>query len=68
MTIGMPLIGAGAVVTADALHTQVDTARYLVAIKKADYLFTVKGNQPTLRQDIEDLNLKAFSPSAHHHR
>jgi len=63
-----PLPIAGAVVTADALHTQVDTARYLVETKKADYLFTVKDNQPTLRQDIEELNLKAFPPSAHHHR
>jgi hypothetical protein len=63
-----PLPIAGAVVTADALHTQVSTARYLVETKKADYLFTVKDNQPTLRQDIEDLNLKAFPPSAHHHR
>jgi hypothetical protein len=63
-----PLPIAGAVVTADALHTQVDTARYLVETKKADYLLTVKDNQPTLRQDIADLNLTAFPPSAHHHR
>jgi hypothetical protein len=62
-----PLPIAGAVVTADALHTQVDTARYLVETKQADYLLTVKDNQPTLRQEIEDLNLKAFPPSAHHH-
>lgn len=55
----------GAVVTADALHTQIETARYLVADKKADYVFTVKDNQPTLRQDIEDLHLEAFPPSAH---
>jgi hypothetical protein len=63
-----PLPLAGAVVTADALHTQVETARYLVETKKADYLFIVKDNQPTLRQDIADLNLNAFPPSAHHHR
>ncbi|HSF31445.1 MAG TPA: ISAs1 family transposase [Candidatus Tectomicrobia bacterium] len=63
-----PLPLAGAVVTADALHTQVETARYLVETKQADYLFIVKDNQPTLRQDIADLNLKAFPPSAHHHR
>jgi hypothetical protein len=63
-----PLPLQGAVVTADALHTQQDTARYLVETKKADYLFIAKDNQPTLRQDIADLDLKAFPPSAHHHR
>jgi hypothetical protein len=63
-----PLPLAGAVVTADALHTQVETARYLVETKQADYLLTVKDNQPTLRQDIADLNLTAFPPSTHHHR
>ena len=35
---------------------------------KADYLFTVKDNQPTLKQDIADLHLEAFPPSAHHAR
>ncbi|MGH9993159.1 MAG: ISAs1 family transposase [Nitrososphaera sp.] len=55
----------GAVVTADALHTQTETARYLVEDKKADYVFTVKDNQPTLRQDIKDLGIEAFPPSAH---
>ena len=39
---------AGAVVTADALHTHPDTAEFLVAGKQAHYLFTVKANQPTL--------------------
>ncbi len=55
----------GAVVTADALHTQKETARFLVEDKKADYVFTVKDNQPTLLQDIVDLGLEAFPPSAH---
>ena len=55
----------GAVVTADAMHTQTETARYLVEDKKADYVFTVKDNQPTLKQDIQELGLKAFPPSAH---
>jgi predicted transposase YbfD/YdcC len=45
----------GAVVTADALHTQKETARYLVEDKKADYVLTVKDNQPTMREDIEAL-------------
>lgn len=58
----------GTVVTADAMHTQHETARYLVEQKKADYLFIVKENQPTLRQDIADLNLESIPPSAHHNR
>jgi len=59
-----PLAMEGAVVTGDALHAQKETARYLVEVKKADYLFTVKDNQPTLKQDIADLHLEAFPPSA----
>jgi len=60
-----PLNIEGAVVTGDALHTQTETARYLIEDKKADYLFTVKDNQPTLKQDIADLRLGAFPPAAH---
>ena len=60
---GVPLHGT--VVTADALHTQTETARYLVEDKHADYVFTVKDNQPTLQQDIADLQLEAFPPAAH---
>jgi len=63
-----PLPLEGAVVTADALHAQTETARYIVEEKKADYLFTVKDNQPTLKQDIADLHLEAFPPSARNHR
>jgi hypothetical protein len=48
----------GAVVTADALHTQKEIADYLVEEKKADFLFTVKENQPTLLDDIKSLDLK----------
>lgn len=58
-----PLPLQDAVVTLDAMHTQVATARYLVEEKKADYLFTVKDNQPTLKQDIAALHLEAFPPS-----
>jgi predicted transposase YbfD/YdcC len=39
---------AGAVVTADALHTHAEAAEFLVTVKQADYLFVVKANQPTL--------------------
>jgi hypothetical protein len=53
----------GAVVTTDALLTQREIATYLVDTKKADYLFTVKDNQPTLRKDIEDLQLKKKLPT-----
>jgi len=60
-----PLPLAGAVVTADALHTQAETARFLVETKHADYVFTVKENQPTLRDDIAALRLAAFPPSGH---
>ena len=48
----------GSVVTADALHTQKELANYLVEEKKADFLFTVKDNQPTLLEDIKSLDLK----------
>jgi len=54
----------GAVVTGDALLTQKKIASYLVEAKKADYVFTAKGNQPTLRQDIATLGLDAVPPSA----
>ena len=53
---------AGRVVTADALHTQVETARYLVEDKQAHYLFTVKDNQPTLKDDIAGLHMEASPP------
>jgi hypothetical protein len=60
-----PLPLAGTIVTADALHTQTDTARFLVEEKRADYVFTVKENQSALKQDIAALQLDAFPPSAH---
>jgi hypothetical protein len=47
-----PLLGdldlTGAVVTADALQTHAQAAEFLVTVKQADDLFTVKANQPTL--------------------
>jgi predicted transposase YbfD/YdcC len=53
----------GSVITADALHTQRETAEIIVE-KKANYTFTVKDNQPTLRQAIEDLDWGSFPPQA----
>jgi predicted transposase YbfD/YdcC len=48
---------AGALVTADAMHVQKETARYLVEDKKADYLFTaVKDNQPGLFAALDALD------------
>jgi len=63
-----PLPLEGALITADALHTQTESASYIVEQKKADYLFIVKENQPTLHQDISDLKLESFPPSAHDNR
>jgi predicted transposase YbfD/YdcC len=53
----------GAVVTGDAMFAQKQIASYLVEQKKADYLFTVKDNQPTLKSDIATLGLEGFPPS-----
>lgn len=54
----------GSLVTLDALHTQKETARYLVEDKKADYLLTVKSNQPTILKNLVNLIAKAdFFPS-----
>jgi hypothetical protein len=47
-TLLEPLDIAGALVSADAAHTCVETARYLVEDKKADYLLTIKGNRSSL--------------------
>jgi hypothetical protein len=59
----------GRKVSLDALHTQDHTARDLVLQHGADYLLTVKDNQPTVRANIEKLvpALPAhFSPSTGH--
>ncbi len=45
----------GRQVSLDALHTQTQTAREVVLQHGADYLLTVKDNQPSLRQKIEKL-------------
>jgi len=49
-----PVDLTGAVVTADAAHAQHDTAEYIAGKRKADYLLTVKGNQPGLQRAIYD--------------
>lgn len=50
------------VVTADAMHTQIETAKFIKEKKQAEYLFITKDNQKNLKQDISDLNLVAFPP------
>ena len=42
---------AGAVITADALHTQTASATAILAAG-VDYVFTVKSNQPTLHKTL----------------
>lgn len=59
-----PMELTGKVVTADAMHTQREHARFLVEEKHADYVFTVKDNQPQLLADIQALDEKSFSPSS----
>ena len=56
----------GSLVTADALHTQTETARIVVQERGADYLFTVKGNQKGVAANAQQLYHSlsgAFSPS-----
>ena len=61
-----PLDLVGKIVVADALHTQDATAQQILYEQGGDYLFTVKGNQPTLQKTLASLFVKqAFSPSAH---
>ena len=45
---------AGALITADALHTQRAHVTYLLG-RGAHYLFTVKGNQPALHRQLIEL-------------
>lgn len=53
----------GTLVSADALHTQDQTARHIVQDRGGDYLFVAKDNQPTLREACERLFPEpVFSP------
>jgi predicted transposase YbfD/YdcC len=45
---------AGAVFTIDAMHTQTDTAKAILA-RQADYVMTVKANVPTLYRQLKKL-------------
>lgn len=50
---------SGAVVTADALHCQRETAAKIV-VKQADFVLMVKGNQETLQAAVQDAMTRAF--------
>jgi hypothetical protein len=54
----------GALVTVDAIHTQRQSAIFLVEKKKADYMMTVKNNQPKLLKKLLKLcQQNSFFPS-----
>lgn len=50
---------AGAVVTADAMHCQRETAAKIVA-RQADYVLMVKGNQEALQAELQQAIVQAF--------
>ncbi|OPX87165.1 MAG: Transposase DDE domain protein [Pelotomaculum sp. PtaB.Bin104] len=58
-----PLDLKGKLITADAMQTQVENARFIVKDKSADYIFPVKQNQGNLFETIRNINEKDFSPS-----
>jgi predicted transposase YbfD/YdcC len=62
-----PLDLAGAVVTADALHTQREHAEFLVSEKKAHYILVVKKNQPGLHAQLRTLPWRDI-PAVHRQR
>ena len=55
-----PLDLIGRIVTANALHTQTEPAHMIVLEKGADYLLTVKDNQPALWANIDQLNPQSW--------
>lgn len=66
--MAIPLLDAldidGVVITADALLTQRQFARYLIEDKQAHYHFTVKANQATLLDDLTTLFKDRQMPNA----
>jgi hypothetical protein len=59
----------GVMTTADAAHTQNETARKIVQDKGGDYLLPLKGNQPSILQRAErTLPQGSFSPSTDNNR
>lgn len=62
-----PLDLAGCVITADALHTQREHAKFLVKEKKAHYILVVKKNQPSLYAQVKNLPWRSIAASARQH-
>jgi hypothetical protein len=60
-----PLDLEGKIITADAMHTQVEHARFIVEDKKANYILPVKQNQGNLFETIRNTKDEDFSPSVH---
>lgn len=54
------------VVTGDAAHAQHDTAAYLAIRRGGHYVLTVKGNQPTLLDQVAGV-LPPAAPGSEHH-
>lgn len=50
----------GKTISADAMHTQRRTAHYLVQQRGADYVFTIKKNQPELLKKAKQLLPESF--------
>ena len=57
----------GLIITADAMHTQRDTATFITA-RGADYVLTVKGNQPGLRRALAALPWQQIPAHRHTER
>ena len=61
----LELLGiSGAVVTLDAIHCQTKTAQKIRG-KQADYILTVKSNQPTLQKILGEL-FEAYGEDGYH--
>ena len=58
----------GRLVEMDALHTQDETVQKLLYEKGADYIVTLKDNQPTLLATAQSLLPQDFPPSGGHDR
>jgi hypothetical protein len=54
---------SGKTVTADAMHTQVELAEHLVEERGADYVLTVKANQPKLLAQLQAVAWESLPPS-----
>jgi predicted transposase YbfD/YdcC len=58
--------GERVIVTMDAAHTQRDTAEYLAGTRGFDYVMTIKGNQPTLRNAVMNKTVQLVQNAPDH--